>query len=620
MNYFKKTLYITMISILLIICLRTPSYAKNSDTSLIICINEEFAYVNNTVTDITSPKLICDKTYIDVFEFAKLLNVNAEKENNQIILTYKNKEEELNEIKYWDELNNSESVFFCYEGSHYVSLRSFADFVELNILYNDGIIEIGHNPKIIDDNKYFPNKNISESDYMVYEKYGHYILLTPNSNIAAVDGEQKEISSPVIIFDKVYISLDDISSALGIATSMSKSGNITAAFDESTINLSPIKYWDEIHFNNKYLLINNKIYVPLREFSEALGHNIFFNNWVIGVGYSDKSDGNNYLDYDNINTANLNDYLYNTYPYNKTYTVNPYIEYSYENMLDDAKNLKQMYPDLIELSSIGQSVEGRELLLMKLGKGKKKIFVCGTHHAREYICTTYLMYAIDRYAYSYATTGFWNNYNVKQILDNVTFYIVPMVNPDGVNLVQNGVYATKNPEYIKSMSINEGAKYGYAAWKANVNGVDVNWNYNKDWTYERTKGPRGSTGFNGTQPNSEPETIAMTNYINSIPFDAFISFHSQGKLIYYCDDINKPSGLDKLLKNETGFSMYYEKRTGVGGSFFDYVARKFGKVTTTFELCPFIGNYPYPNSDFDTVWKPTQNVLLVFGNYYQYIN
>ena len=64
----------------------------------------------------------------------------------------------------------------------------------------------------------------------------------------------------------------------------------------------------------------------------------------------------------------------------------------------------------------------------------------------------------------------------------------------------------------------------------------------------------------------------------------------------------------------TGFIGYKDNGTGVGGSFFDYVYRNFKKPTITVELCPYVGNFPYPNDDFDTVWKPAKNILLVVGN------
>ena len=57
--------------------------------------------------------------------------------------------------------------------------------------------------------------------------------------------------------------------------------------------------------------------------------------------------------------------------------VNPNQTYSYEQMISDARKLADQYPDLITTDSIGQSVEGREMLLLKLGTGPQKAAACG---------------------------------------------------------------------------------------------------------------------------------------------------------------------------------------------------------------------------------------------------
>lgn len=230
------------------------------------------------------------------------------------------------------------------------------------------------------------------------------------------------------------------------------------------------------------------------------------------------------------------------------------------------------------------------------------------------MATTYLMNAIDKYAYAYRSGALWGKYNPREILNNVTFHIVPMVNPDGVNLVQNGIYATQYAEELSKMGIYDNSPYGYSAWKANVRGVDVNWNYDKEWSINRNKNPRGSIGFNGDYANSEPETAAVSAYVDSMPFEAYLSFHTQGEIFYWADSPDNPMYLQEAIRKDTGFVGHKESPSGVGGSFFDYVYRNFKKPTITVELCPYIGKRPYPDTDFDTVWKPAKNILLLVGN------
>lgn len=440
------------------------------------------------------------------------------------------------------------------------------------------------------------------------------ITMALNEEIIVANGVQTEITAPILVLGKTYVDLYALSPYLDINVQWIEDyiGFFRVSANESTVDFTLISKWDDlINLKHKFFVKDSKIFVSLRELTELGNYNISYTDGLITIG--DQNNSHNEI-YDNISAYDYDDYVYTAYPCWAEYVINPYQVYSYDTMLNNAKQLQHMYPDLIKTSSIGKSVEGRDLLLIEFGRGANRIFVCGTHHAREYIATTYLMYAIDRYAYAYRTNSMWGKYSPREILDNVTFCIVPMVNPDGVNLVQNGIYATAHASELENMGIYEGSKYGYSAWKANVRGVDVNWNYDKDWSAKRSKNQRGSTGFNGDYPNSEPETVAVSDYVDNNLFDAFLSFHTQGQIFYWADNDENPSYINHIIQKETGFIGYRESETGVGGSFFDYVYRNYKKPTITVELCPYIGNYPYPDSDFDTVWNPAKNILLAVGN------
>ena len=441
-----------------------------------------------------------------------------------------------------------------------------------------------------------------------------------NSAYFVNGGKKGTVNPPVKIFDKTYIDLYAFANILNYRVNWiaAEIGYFTVTAGNKSVNFTPIsKYDDLINQSGMFFVKDSNIFVSLREISDLCGYPIVYDKGIIYIGSQNTSAKS---DITGASETDSNDYVYTHYPVWAQYVVHPYKAYSYSDMLGDAEKLAYMYPDLIKLSSIGKSVEGRNLLLMEFGRGKRKVFVCGTHHAREYIATTYLMYAIDRYSYAYRTNTPYAGYSAKDILDEITFCIVPMVNPDGVNLVQNGLYSTPYAPSLSQMGIYDGAKYGYSSWKANIHGVDVNWNYDKDWSAERNKNGRGSTGFNGDYPASEPETVAVSNYVDSMPFDAYFSFHTQGQVYYWCDSKSKPMHLQDVVGRVTGFKGERDSGTGIGGSFFDYVYRKYDKPMITVELCPYVGNYPYPNSDFDTVWKPAKNILLAVGNEIIYLN
>lgn len=438
------------------------------------------------------------------------------------------------------------------------------------------------------------------------------ITMAINESTAVVNGVECEITAPVLAFNKTYVDLCAVAPLLGIELEWvsAEQGFFKASTQESTADLCYIAQWsDLVSAEHKLFVKDGVTLASVRELACLADLSIGYDGGIITVGNAAVSDA-----FENVNVYSVDDYLYTAYPAVPQYVVNPYVTNSYEDMVSNAQKLQSLYPDIIKLSSIGKSVENRDLTLIEFGKGDIDIFVCGTHHAREYMATTYLMNAIDKYAYAYRSGALWGKYNPREILNNVTFHIVPMVNPDGVNLVQNGIYATQYAEELSKMGIYDNSPYGYSAWKANVRGVDVNWNYDKEWSINRNKNPRGSIGFNGDYANSEPETAAVSAYVDSMPFEAYLSFHTQGEIFYWADSPDNPMYLQEAIRKDTGFVGHKESPSGVGGSFFDYVYRNFKKPTITVELCPYIGKRPYPDTDFDTVWKPAKNILLLVGN------
>jgi hypothetical protein len=292
------------------------------------------------------------------------------------------------------------------------------------------------------------------------------------------------------------------------------------------------------------------------------------------------------------------------------YVVDPYHAYSYEEMLEDASTLEQMYPDIIRLDSIGESVEKRDLLLIRFGNGDRKIFINGSIHACEYITTTYLMYMIDRYAYAYKTSGIYEGFDLKKILDSVTFCIVPMLNPDGVNLVHNGLESVRNPEEVSKIFT------GYADWKANINGVDLNRNFDNNWYVQRPENGPSAGGYKGYTPLSEPESRAVARYLDSEMFWTFLNFHSKGEGLYGWDDPNieyypQLASMVSRIIEASNYRKFIDTPDTDYGTLLGYVRETYLKPALTFELCRYVYGIPYPDEDFDSVWAPARTFCLI---------
>lgn len=288
--------------------------------------------------------------------------------------------------------------------------------------------------------------------------------------------------------------------------------------------------------------------------------------------------------------------------------VNPDRTYSYEQMKSDAEKLKETYPDLIDTEAIGKSVEGRDILLIRLGKGEKKVMFAGAHHAREYITSTFLMETIDEYARAYSEEGKYGSFDIKAMLGEATLYIVPMVNPDGVNLVQNGIDAVKDKEKAARIRLMQD---GYESWKANINGVDLNRQYPCYWDEKdsNTDVP-SSENYKGAAPATEPEVQAMMKLCNENEFVLAASFHTKGEVIYWADSgtsgaIPAAEHIAQTLADVTGYNLQpvSEDPAVYAAGFENWFRQEFLRPAFCIELTPAGGAAPHDDGEFSSlVW------------------
>ena len=128
--------------------------------------------------------------------------------------------------------------------------------------------------------------------------------------------------------------------------------------------------------------------------------------------------------------------------------------YNYDVLLDNIYSLKNAYPFLY-IDSIGNSVLGNSLIYIRIGRGKKEVFYNASFHANEWITTPVLMKFIEDFCIAYTNNSTIYGYDAREIFNNVSIYIVPMVNPDGVNLVTGTLpYNSNGYNYAKEISAN----------------------------------------------------------------------------------------------------------------------------------------------------------------------
>jgi len=107
--------------------------------------------------------------------------------------------------------------------------------------------------------------------------------------------------------------------------------------------------------------------------------------------------------------------------------------YDYEEMTRLVQEIARAYPELVELRSLGESQEGRDIWLAIVNApdtgphtSKPAMYIDGNVHGNEIQATEMVLYALW-----YLTKAYGKNDDLTELVDRCAFYLVPSQNPDG---------------------------------------------------------------------------------------------------------------------------------------------------------------------------------------------
>lgn len=301
--------------------------------------------------------------------------------------------------------------------------------------------------------------------------------------------------------------------------------------------------------------------------------------------------------------------------YNHSNMVNPKNSITYGKYNYYLRVIAQLYPEFTEIEKIGKSVQGRSIYALRVGNGKKEILMDGAVHAREHMTTNVLMEMIDTYTVAYRTGSSYAGYNVKSTLNKTSIWFVPMMNPDGVTLVQKGINSMDS-KYKSTLKKSNHGSNNFNRWKANGRGVDLNRNFDGLWKYIAYT-PKSFMNYKGTSAFSEPEAQALKSFVQRHHFKMDLSYHSSGQIVYWFNfqkgsNYNRDLKLAKNVARITGYSvvppMYYRG----SGSSADWFILNQKRPGLTIEIAPYAGNGPVPHRYWNSVWNKNKSIGL-FG-------
>lgn len=280
--------------------------------------------------------------------------------------------------------------------------------------------------------------------------------------------------------------------------------------------------------------------------------------------------------------------------------------------------LNHTYP-FLNIQVVGNSVLGKPIYVIKLGKGPNKVFYSGSIHANEWITSVLLMKFIENYCDAYVSDSSLYGYPIRQLFNSTSIYIMPMVNPDGVDLV-NGNINQNSTAYQNAVAIsNRFSDIPFpSGWKANINGVDLNLQFPADW--EQAREIKYAQGFNqpaprdfvGFGPLTEPEALTIYNFTLMHDFKLVLAYHTQGQEIYWqFQNFNPPNSLEigQSLAESSGYRLAETPYNSSFAGYKDWFIQNYNRPGYTIEAG--IGENPLPISQFDEIYNDNIGILIL---------
>ena len=281
------------------------------------------------------------------------------------------------------------------------------------------------------------------------------------------------------------------------------------------------------------------------------------------------------------------------------------------------RRLAESYP-MLRTALLTTTAFGRPVRALIAGSGPRQVIFSATHHANEWITTPVLLKFLEELAEAEQMDGRIYGVRARTILQYSTIHVIPMVDPDGVDLV-TGAIAPGTPEYdqARTLADNYPAIPFPDGWKATLKGVDLNLQYPAGWLLAREikfmqgftrPGPRD---YVGRAPLTQREARALAEYTQDVDPALVLAFHTQGKVIYWQFRDFQVPGARALAEEFARVSGYALEDTPYASGFAgykDWFIQDFRRPGYTIEVGQ--GENPLPLSQFEEIYRDNLGILV----------
>ena len=284
---------------------------------------------------------------------------------------------------------------------------------------------------------------------------------------------------------------------------------------------------------------------------------------------------------------------------------------------ETVRALTERYPSL-RSDVLTTTAYGRPVWTLTAGEGDRKVLFSAAHHANEWITTPVILRFMEELAQAAEIDGRIYGVPAENILRYNTIVTVPMVDPDGVDLV-TGAIPPGTVEYVtaRNMADDYPAIPFPDGWKANLLGVDLNLQYPAGWL--RAREIKFSQGFTrpgprdyvGRAPLNQRESIALAELTEELDPALVLAYHTQGKVIYWQFQDYAVPGARELGEEFARVSGYELADTPYESSFAgykDWFIQSFRRPGYTVEVG--LGENPLPLSQFEEIYRDNLGILV----------
>lgn len=259
----------------------------------------------------------------------------------------------------------------------------------------------------------------------------------------------------------------------------------------------------------------------------------------------------------------------------------------------------------------------RPIRTLVIGNGPRKVIYSASHHANEWITSLVLLKFAEELAIAISENGRIGGEDARRIRESATIYMVPMVNPDGVDLVTGAIEQGQlQYETARRLADNYPSIPFPNGWKANLLGVDLNLQYPALWLQAREikfsqgytrPGPRD---YVGRAPLGQIESRALAGYTEVIDPELVLAYHAQGEVIYWQFQDYVVEGARELGEEFARVSGYELEdvpfESGFAG-YKDWFIQKYRRPGYTIEVGK--GDNPLPLTQFDEIYRNNVPIL-----------